>query len=139
MTENRLIDDISEALREMGSGRVLSPEEAKAFVSKIADAYDMDLQSISPWEKQEGVAYPYNDPSEWGLLLSSILGVFTGDVYLVVSNDSPFPWPVIVLSVDDVQTLLLELPHFEFFVFDDEGERVVFDTHYNELIIVEKP
>jgi hypothetical protein len=133
-----LMDKIAVALQDMLSGEILPKEEAKTLVESIADKYGLDLNTLSPWEKVEGIAYPYNDPSEWGLLLSSMLDGFAGDVYLVVTNEEPFPWPVIVLSVDDVQALLLELPHFELFVFDDTMERVIVDTEQHELIVLEK-
>ena len=132
------MNEIMAAVRHIPGSRALPAEEAKELVTTIAGKYGLDPEGFLSWEKMEGIAYPYNDPSEWGLLLSSMLGFFTGDVYLVVTNETYFPWPVIVLPAEDIQPLLLELPHFEFFIFDDTMERVVVDTHYNELIVLEK-
>ena len=63
---------------------------------------------------------------------------FPGNIYLVVTNEQHYPWLVIAMPAGDVQGLLLELPYFEYFVFDDAMERVVFDTHHNSLILCEK-
>lgn len=136
--EHRLIDSINAALQDIPGSRILSEEEAQRLVTAVAVKYGLDLKSFLSWERVKGIAYLYNDPSEWGLLLASMLGIFTGDVYMVVTNETYFPWPVIVLPAEDVPSLLLELPHFEFFVFDDTMERMVVDTHYNELILLEK-
>jgi len=133
-----LIDEIVVALQEIALGRVLSPKEATARVDAVAGKYGLDLNSLCPWEKVEGIAYPYNDASEWGLLLSSMLGVFPSNIYLVVTDERTYPWPVVVMAAADVPQLLLELPHFEFFIFDEAGERVVVDTQHNELIMLEK-
>ncbi len=136
--EHRLIDKIDTALQGIPGSRILSEEEAQRLVTAVAANYGLDLEGFLSWERVEGTAYPYDDPAEWGLLLASMLGLFTGDVYMVVTNETYFPWPVIGLPAADVQSLLLELPHFEFFIFDETMDRMVVDTHYNELIVLEK-
>jgi len=136
--ENDLISEITLTLGELPDSRVLPGEDAEMLVRGISGRYKWDLTVLFPWEATEGIAYPYNDPSEWGLLLSSMLSVYTGNVYLVVTNETHFPWPVIELPAEDVSSLLLELPHFEFFVFDGKGERVVVDSQQSELIVLEK-
>jgi hypothetical protein len=41
----------------------------------------------------KGIVYPYADLSGWGLLLSSMLEVFSGNVYLAVTDEQHYPWP----------------------------------------------
>jgi len=135
---SNLIDDISTVLQTIPSGRILSSEEAQSFVTAVAGRYGIDLDSYFPWDKMEGIVYPYDDPSGWGLLLSSMLNVFPGDIYLVVTDEQHYPWPVIVMPAADVQDMLLELPYFEYFVFDAAMEEVVFDTHHDSLILCER-
>lgn len=134
----KLIGEIAAALRDIPSGQMVPAEEAHALITSMAGKYGIDLDTLFPWEKLEGIVYPYGDPSGWGLLLSSMLGVFSGDVWLAVTDEQHYPWPVVKLPAGEVQHLLLELPYFEYFVFDDAMERVVFDTHHNSLILCER-
>ncbi|MES1160639.1 MAG: hypothetical protein ABUM51_07780, partial [Bacteroidota bacterium] len=66
----KLIGEIAAALRDIPSGRIVPAEEAHALITAVAGKYGIDLDSLFPWEKLEGIVYPYDDSSGWGLLLS---------------------------------------------------------------------
>jgi len=134
-----LMDDIKLALGGAPSWRVLPEEEAEELLGRLVARYGIDLKARLPWEMPGARAiYPYDLPASWELMLSSLLDIFSDVIYLVVSNEDAAPWPVIAMPPGYLLELLPELPPFEYFVFDDAMERVVFDTHDNSLIVFEK-
>lgn len=134
-----LLDNIEMVLQEFPDCRILPEEEANVLVSRVAEKYNIDLRAIFPWEMPGARAlYPYDIPSSWELMLSSLLDIYAEVIYLVVTDEGPYPWQVIALPPEELIPLLLELPSFEYFVFDDAMERVVFDTHRSELVVFEK-
>jgi hypothetical protein len=137
--ERDLLDDITTALDGVPSWRVLPAEEATGLLDRLAARYGMDPGKASMWEMPGARAlYPYDLPGSWELMLGSLLDIFSDVVYLVVTDGVAAPWPVIALPPGYLLGLLPELPGFEYFVFDEAMERVVFDTHQGELVVFEK-
>ena len=51
-----LMDEVAAVVGTIPSARMLPAEEAQALVTTLADKYDIDLHSLFPWEKLEGIS-----------------------------------------------------------------------------------
>jgi len=116
---------------------VLTEKDAYSIVLKLAKSFSFDLskQGIwadSIWEE----LFPYNDNHDWEKLLVSLLGPFAENVYVAISDNEFFPWPVLICNKKSLVAFLNSQPYFEFFVFDTRMKKVLFDAHHNELILI---
>lgn len=56
-------------------------------------------------------------------------------VYLAITDDEFYPWPIIKFCSRDIVSILESQQYFEFFIFDGSMNRILFDTHDNQLIL----
>ncbi|MDO6433202.1 hypothetical protein Q4E93_21510 [Flavitalea sp. BT771] len=137
--DQELLDNIKDLLSDVPSGRVLSPSEAEGLLARLASAYELEVQELFPWKLAGARAvYAYDLPSSWELLFPPLLDLFQEEVYLAVTNEEGYPWAVVAMPLAYVVELVLELPYFEYFIFDEGMDRVVYDTHQEMLAVFGK-
>jgi len=137
--DQELLDHMTALLSDIPSGRVLSPSGADGLLARLAAAYGLEVQELFPWELAGATAvYGYDLPSSWELLFPPLLDLMREEVYLAVLGDDGYPWVVVVLPSAYVTELLLELPYFEYFIFDEGMDRVILDTREEVLAVFGK-
>ena len=134
-----LLDNITAALADVPSARVLSPSGAEGLLTRLAVAYELEVQELFPWDLAGARAvYAYDLPASWELLFPPLLDLLQEEVYLAVTNEEGYPWAVVAMPSAYVVELLLELPYFEYFIFDEGMDRVVYDTRQEMLAVFGK-
>jgi len=123
-------------LRVAGMSR-LADAAAKDLLEAFADVHGIDPAQYHWWEGlKEARCLTYGSlVDEWYTHVSELLRKMGGGVFLVVTDDEPFPWPV--LKIDDstpIPDVLGGMQFFEYFVFSSDFFSFFFDTHENELI-----
>jgi hypothetical protein len=134
-----LIDDIITLINEKNIDSHSIPEEhAKILIEKLSKKFSFDLSKRYLWDDisvKEIYTYNNNENSDWEILFSELLQKFEDRIYLVITDDDFFPWPIFECKRDLVTQILKEQQYFEFFIFDNLMKIILFDTHENELII----
>jgi len=137
--DQELLDNITDLLADVPSARVLSPTGAEELLKRLAAAYELEVQELFPWDLEGARAvYAYDLPASWELLFPPLLDLLQDAVYLAVTNEEGYPWAVVALPSAYVVDLLLELPYFEYFIFDEGMDRVVCDTRQEVLAVFGK-
>jgi hypothetical protein len=137
--DQELLDNITDLLSDVPSARVLTSSEAEGLLARLASAYGLEVQELFPWELAGARAvYAYDLPSSWELLFPPLLEQLQEEVYLAVTNEDGYPWAVVAMPSAYVTDLLLELPYFEYFIFDEGMDRVVLDTREEVLAVFGK-
>lgn len=118
--------------------RLLLDEEADEFLKRISDRFGFDASRTWWWEGAVGTESPYEDPANAVDKLGDVLRAAPdAKFYLAVTDDEPAPWPVIYGGWKELSKIIREERLFEFFIFDETMDRVVFDTHMTRLVVVE--
>jgi len=60
------------------------------------------------------------------------------EVILFVTDDESRPWPAFKGHLSNILTLIGEVRFFEYILTDEKLDWLVFDTHYNALVLTEK-
>jgi hypothetical protein len=113
----------------------LEADIGNELIKRLANKFFLDLNQKWLWDT-ENVNFVEeiieNDKSE---SIQQQLVFFHDEIYVVITDDEFFPWPVLKLSKNILVTVLNEVQFFEFFIFDDEMNCILFDNHHSELII----
>jgi hypothetical protein len=137
--DQELLNNIAALLEDVPSARVLAPSEVDGLLDRLASAYGLEVQELFPWDLAGAHAvYAYDLPSSWELLFPPLLDQLQDEVYLAVTNEEGYPWVVVAMPSAYVVELLLELPYFEYFIFDEGMDRVVLDTRQEMLVVFGK-
>lgn len=135
--DNELIIEINEFIKTKKLDCYSVQESsAKNMLENLANVFSFDLSNKYLWENayiKEEIAYA--DSSEWEVFLSALLRNFNERVYLVVTDDNFYPWPVFDCKAESIVDILKEQQYFEFFIFDKSMKYILFDTHANELLL----
>jgi hypothetical protein len=116
----------------------LSAELADSLVQNIVTKYSFDVSQRYLWEsKDSGFRTDYTD--DGNLSISELLYKFNEKIYLAITDDEFFPWPVFFIPKVFLIDLLKEHQYFEFFFFDESMGSVLFDTHDNTLLLFVQP
>jgi hypothetical protein len=135
-------DEVWSALNALASDdphvNVLPDDAASAVVDAVAAQFIADRQRTWWWESLQDrpVVTPYERQADGLALLSRHFGP-RASVYLLVTDEQSEPRGVLAGPVDSLLRLVGETTHFEFAVVDPDFRRLAFDTHHNELILVE--
>jgi hypothetical protein len=116
---------------------LISEENAKVLIEKLSKKFSFDLSNRYLWENlsiKESYVYT-NENSEWEILFSKLLQKFEDIIFLVITDDDFYPWPIFECKKHLIVKILNEQQYFEFFIFDNLMKILLFDTHENELII----
>lgn len=134
-----LINEIKNIVEANGLDcRLLDQSTANAIVEKLAGRFNYDLSFRWLWDTvHAGKSVNYgNDYSLWETQLSLLLQNFEKRIYLAITDDEFYPWPVFDFKKDLLVEILKEQHPFEYFVFDESMKNVLFDNHHSSLILV---
>lgn len=118
----------------------LDDAEGRARLASWARSFECEPDAVWWWASAMGRARVVDhDPESWGDLFAAELRQLGGDrVHLVLTDDDAPPWPVFELPKAAVTGLLAELPYFEFFLVSGDERSILFDTHHDQLVRLER-
>lgn len=131
---------INEIVRNSPYGiKLLSIEEANLYNEKIKTSFSLNYQKLFIWDeiKKMSELIPYTN-SNWNELALVNFNRLKKDIFLVVSDEEYFPWQIINGSTNSILEFIIEQPFFEYFVFDQNLEILIFDTHDNFFKVIHK-
>lgn len=118
--------------------KLLPQAAANMMLEAVASLHVVDPALVHWWEGLRNISeyFNYENDLDAGLKrLSGYLDNFKNEkAYLVVTDDESSPWPVLLVGKDRIQTMLRELPFFEYFVCTLDYSTIIFDTHQNTLV-----
>ncbi|MBL8996485.1 MAG: hypothetical protein JNL44_04125 [Gemmatimonadetes bacterium] len=137
MQDSELFAELEAAANAIDGVQRIPEEEAAALIHELARRHVADPSRHRWWESLRGSAkrVPYGAGDGLAHLLS-VVGRRTG-VRLFVSNEEQPPWPVYAGDVRSIIAMLGECRFFEYILAPPDLGWVVFDTHMNELIVVD--
>jgi len=133
----QLIQSIQDYITENRvRGTFLQDDQSKFLIEKLAAIFSFDLQERWLWEQVvfENCDYYDYEGADWDKVMKFLLSDFHDKIYLVVTDDEFYPWKLLECDKASVVHLLNQQQLFEFFIFDDSFDKIIFDTHENLLI-----
>lgn len=117
---------------------LVDPATASELLASLAELHVTDPASVYWWTSlrcAETFFYG-NDATAWGSTFSQKMAEMDGaSVFVAITDDEPAPWPVLRIGNKSFLAELVQgLPFFEYMVFQEDGRRLLFDTHDNALI-----
>ena len=98
-----------------------------------------DVSVVHWWSslKSRHCAIEYgHDAAAWSHALESQMSKMEGrEVFVAITDDEVGPWPIVSIEKSCLAALLSELPFFEYFFFEANCDRIVFDTHHNTIVV----
>jgi hypothetical protein len=121
--------------------RLLARDESNLLLTLVARRFNFDLSKCYVWEGLTAKSvYNYGDDSKvWRETFELLIEQFNRIVYLVVTDDEFYPWDVFELDKEAVPQIILNSRYFEYILFDQNMNEVLFDTHDNSLIFFKSP
>lgn len=123
---------------ERSGARIVSPVLARRLLGELARLHVTDSSSLYWWSslRNKPVVFGYgDDTAQWRSVLNALVQGFESEELLVaVTDDSDGAWPVVTMPKHSLVEIISDLPFFEYFVFEQDCRRVVFDTHHNSLV-----
>lgn len=114
----------------------LADDECSSLISRIADKFKLDTDGLFMWEDVKVAdRLEYADSMEWESGLSRYLQDFKKGVFVVITDENFYPWPVFKCHKYDLIRILENQRYFEYFLFDSLQQKLLFDTHHNEFIL----
>lgn len=132
--DSDLLEELRASFEKVGHVEMLEQDDAICVLERIAKKFVDDKSRVYWWEslKVPIVTHCY-DGSDGLSILSGVISHLE-DVYLVVTDDEPSPWPVFEVAAKNIVSTLQSCRSFEYFVVGIDLSWVVFDTHLNQLI-----
>ncbi|SDC02105.1 hypothetical protein [Niabella drilacis] len=132
-----LRQDIMTTINSRGINALfVEANDAERLIQQIATIFDLKLNRLFVWEtsKAQGVLMAYDGSTDiWEGQLLAFISDFQSEVFLVLTNEAYYPWPVLKCKKEEVVTIISEQFFFEYFIFDSTMNKIVFDTHQNML------
>ncbi len=122
--------------RNQVSGIFLQDDESNSLIEKLAAIFSFDLEERWLWEQVvfEDCAYYDYEGADWDKVMELLLSDFQNKIYLAITDDEDYPWKLMECDKASAISLLNQQRLFEFFIFDDSFDKIIFDTHENLLI-----
>ncbi len=134
---SNLISEINEISKSLNYNLILLSEfEEEELFDKLKIKFGFDYDNLFIWQsitKFKDVEYQVD---EWQEIWSMNLDALNENIYICISDESYYPWKIYFGSKQTVLNTICELPFFEYFVFDKEMDKVIFDTHHNFFRII---
>jgi|GEM_PF-1111162 len=112
------------------------PGESDPLIRMLASRRGLDLDRRWLWEAVEGpISIDCEEDKDWNFAMDQWLPRFDEKIFLAVTSDEFFPWPVFEMPKTSLAELLSDNIAFEYFIFDLGMENVLFETHDNQLIV----
>jgi hypothetical protein len=134
MVSMRLIEELDKASAEIGGISKVQPDVAASYVQQLMDMYVADPSRLWWWEalKVPSDHLRYGDTDSLNMLASLIDEKECS--ILIVTDDSPPPWPIYCGRTEGLIEMLRNSGFFEYAIAAEDLSWVVFDTHMNELV-----
>jgi len=134
-----LYEAISQYVATNDTVTVLGEVDAEQLRRNVRDRFGLQEELVWWWEGLSTKASSISYGSEDGLdVLISVLPTTAENLYLFATDDEAPPWVCVSGTGQALVALLRELPCFEFFVVDAMLTWIVFDTHQNQLIALNR-
>jgi hypothetical protein len=114
----------------------LGIQEASSIIKNAVAVFGFDLNNRYVWEGiciEQMIEYK-NNHIKWEQELTLALDKFDNQIYLVITNDEFFPWPILAFNKTYLIEILQEHQFFEYFILDKRMKDTLFDTHHNQLM-----
>lgn len=135
---NELYNEILKTVNENKiSASFIEPEEANRMIKGLFRIFNLDVNQLFVWEDFKGhiVFNKYGDKSKiWNASLDKFIFDFQNDIFVAVTNEEYYPWPILSCKKADIVSILNEQSYFEYFIFDSKMDKIIFDTHHNTLM-----
>lgn len=127
--------EIEAALRTIPTLSIVPEVELRGRLAAIAKQYVKDPESIWWWECLKAPSRTISYGEDDGLkILEQLVPDQSDIVTLVATDDQPQPWVGIEGDIRSLCKLIGECRFFEYIVFPESCEWVIFDTHHNQLV-----
>ncbi|WP_421797850.1 hypothetical protein [Haliscomenobacter sp.] len=137
---SELIEQIDKTIIQNGLNLFkLTQDNTSLLLEQLRVAFNLNFNQLFLWETkvEKSSSWEYGD--DWDSIFSKLLNqYFPSSVYLVVTDDEFYPWVVNAGDKVSVIALLYQQQFFEYFIFDDLIEKILFDTHHNNLVLFEQ-
>lgn len=114
--------------------KYINNDESEHILQLLARKFNFDLENRWLWDgnlKSKVQSYS----NDWEYLLKLELSDLSDSIFICPSDDEFYPWPLFKGPKDQVIELLKSLYFFEYFIFDERMNKVLFDTHHNTLVV----
>lgn len=117
----------------------LSNAESSTLVTELAKKFMFDIDRLFVWDTLTAVDWTdYSNGIEiWNVSLSKFLDKFQKEIFIVITDENFFPWPIFKCCKTDLIKILENVRFFEYFLFDSLQKQILFDTHDNSLMLCE--
>jgi len=133
-----LYEEMLKTINEKGiNASFIKQEESDRLVERLFAIFDLDINQLFVWENFKGhiVYNEYQDKNEiWNSCVGKLIFDFRNDIFVAVTNEEYYPWPILSCKKTDIISIISEQSYFEYFIFDSEMNKIVFDTHHNILM-----
>jgi hypothetical protein len=110
----------------------IEDSEAAYFYDVLKHKFRLDYNSLFIWSELNRFSdFSYGESVNWGTLIQELMNDFNTDIFLCITNEEFYPWPVLKGKKGEIVELIGSLPFFEYFVFDSNFDELLFDTHDN--------
>lgn len=143
-TSKRASED-SDLLRIAKQMAALSPlvslidsQAAEEILAAAGKFHTENSESVHWWtalRSAETIHYG-DDVAAWENILSQKIGEMDGNsLFVAITDDEQGPWPVLRLADKLILVELIQsLHYFEYMAFQEDGRRLLFDTHHNTIV-----
>lgn len=131
-----LITAMARTGSSLGSVEHLSEAKANDTIEAIAKTFRIDRTGAWWWQSLSGKVSTigYGEAADPLRIIPTLVDP-TNEVYLLVTDDEPPPWPGYRGRLDEILELIGEQWRFEFLLAPIGLDWLLFDTHHNEIVI----
>ena len=110
----------------------IEDSEAAYFYDVLKHKFRLDYNSLFVWSELNRFSdFSYGESVNWEVLIQELMNDFNSELFLCITNEEFYPWPILKGKKGEIVELIGSLPFFEYFVFDSNFEELLFDTHDN--------
>ncbi|MBK8626938.1 MAG: hypothetical protein IPN86_15635 [Saprospiraceae bacterium] len=132
-----LVLEINELVKEFELKVVLLSElEEQELFTKLKINFGFDYNKLFIWQMALNFIDIEYESDEWQEIWCKNLDGFNDNIYICISDETLYPWKIYFGPKDMILNIICELPFFEYFIFDGDMEKVIFDTHHNFFRII---
>lgn len=134
--DNQLIASIAAVINQKEvDGEILDSNTAISVVSNVGNSFVTDLNTVWWWRS---IKSPWTIVEYDGNFKEKLLSLMDNNnehYFLVVTDETPRPWPVIKARLSDIMKIIESHRFFEYFICNLTYTFCIFDTHHNSFIV----
>ncbi|MEL6194028.1 MAG: DUF6756 family protein [Bacteroidota bacterium] len=134
----KLIEEINSVIvRNELDFTLLERIEAGDIYDKLNQSFPINYNQRWLWENENiSLRFSYEEGNDWSSALGEALNDFDDKILFIPTDDEFFPWKIFEGEKRQLMELLEDLYYFEYFVTDRSFQKIVFDNHHNEIIVM---